>query len=318
MLETVSEDCETENNLENDTEHVFHCIFCNYSTHKKFNYDKHLSTSKHKFNSNENITKDYTCESCNKHFNNYNSLWKHNARVHSNNEDKIGKLTDLIVHVVEQNTILSQQICQLATKPITNTNNTNANNTNINTNATINTNTNNNNNNRFNLNLYLNETCKNAMNIDEFVDSIQVDMTDLEETSRLGFVDGVSRIIINNLNKINVRSNRPIHCSDCKRVTLYIKEEDKWVKNEESDDKMKLLIQTIVGKNIKQIFEWQKIHPEYSDPKSRSSDLYQKMLCEVMSGATDEECKDNITKIIKNIARETMIMKKNDFHPLDT
>ena len=287
-------------NISINIENTYSCLYCNYFTNKKSNYEKHLITLKHKINSKEIGNKEYNCEICNKHFNNSNSLWKHNNRKHPpmNDEDKINKLTNLVVHVVEQNTYLSQQICQLAK---------NSNNTHINSHNT----TTNNNHNRFNINVYLNETCSNAMNINEFVDSIQVGIEDLEETSRLGFVDGISRIIINNLNKIE-RPDRPIHCSDSKRMTFYVKNEDTWSKNDNNNnDKLKIMIQNVAGKNMKQIYEWQKLNPEYCDPSSKSSDTYQKMLFQVMNGDTIEESNENINKIIKNIAKETIIFKKN-------
>lgn len=296
-------------NISINSENTYSCLYCNYFTNKKSNYEKHLITLKHKINSKEIGNKEYNCEICNKHFNNSNSLWKHTSRKHPpmNDEDKINKLTNLVVHVVEQNTYLSQQICQLAKRD---TNNMNINGNNNNNTTTTNSH------NRFNINVYLNETCSNAMNINEFVDSIQVGIEDLEETSRLGFVDGISRIIINNLNKIE-RPDRPIHCSDSKRMTFYIKNEDTWNKNDnkndknDNNDKLKSMIQTVAGKNIKQIYEWQKLNPEYCDPKSKCSDTYQKMLFQIMNGDTVEESNENINKIIKNIAKETIIFKKN-------
>jgi hypothetical protein len=226
---------------------------------------------------------------CNKQFNSNNSLWKHNNRLHTNNNNNtsdISKLTNVVYK-------LADTVSELA-KNVGNHNN--------NTNTT-------NNNNRFNINVYLNETCNNAMNINEFIESIQVGIEDLEETSRLGFVDGISRIIINNLNKID-RPDRPIHCSDSKRMTFYIKNEDTWNKNNNTD-KLKSMIQTVAGKNIKQIYEWQKLNPEYCDPSSKCSDIYQQMLFQVMNGDTVEESNENINKIIKNIANETIIIKNN-------
>jgi hypothetical protein len=281
------------------SEILLECHHCKYHTNRKSNYERHLQSVKHR--NNIQLPKDvmgnniYTCNICNKNYSNKNSLQKHNSRHHSttDNEDKINKLTNLVVKVVEQNTYLSKQICQLAKD---------SNNTNINSNNTTT------NNNRFSINVYLNETCKNAMNINEFVDSIQVGIEDLEETSRLGFVDGISRIIINNLNKIDI-PDRPIHCSDSKRMTFYIKNEDTWNKNNEEDNKIKSLIQNVAGKNIKQIYEWQKLNPEYCDPSSKCSDTYQKMLFQVMNGDTIEESNENINKIIKNIAKETIIIK---------
>ena len=319
-----------------DVKCKFSCNVCNYNTIKKANYDRHLSSSKHKSNinclnyningeTNEDETNNindeelndskYNCKLCKKNFNSNNSLWKHNSRKHPpmNDEDKINKLTNLVVHVVEQNTYLSHQICQLAKR---NTNNTNINGNN---NATVNSNNTTNNHNRFNINVYLNKTCKNAMNINEFVDSIQVGIEDLEETSRLGFVDGISRIIINNLNKLD-RPDRPIHCSDSKRMTFYIKNEDTWNKNNNNNNnnndnnndnnKLKNMVQIVAGKNMKQIYEWQKLNPDYCDPLSKCSDTYQKMLFQIMNGDTIEESNENINKIIKNIAKETIITKK--------
>jgi hypothetical protein len=284
MLKNYEEEYDLQYN-----ENKYICTFCNYYTDKKFNYDKHLLTSKHKINCKEIPPKQYYCEICDKHFNNNNTLWKHNNKYHNENKSDIAKLTNVVYK-------LADTINDLAKNVGNNNNNT----------------TTNNNHNRFNINVYLNETCENAMNINEFVDSIQVGIEDLEETSRLGFVDGISRIIINNLNKIE-RPDRPIHCSDSKRMTFYIKNEDTWNKNNNNDnnDKLKSMIQNIAGKNIKQIYEWQKLNPEYCNPKSKCSDTYQKMLFQVMNGDSIEESKENINKIIKNIAKETIILKKN-------
>jgi hypothetical protein len=279
-------------------ENIFNCDICNYCTHKKFNYDRHILSAKHLKNVEPIESDKYHCVMCDKLYNNSNSLRKHNSRVHpnTNNEVQINKLTDLVVQVVEQNAYLSRQICELV-KDSKNNTNINSNNTTIN-------------NNRFNINVYLNDTCKNAMNINEFVDSIQVGIEDLEETSRLGFVDGISRIIINNLNKMD-KPDRPIYCSDSKRMTFYIKNQDMWNKNEEENNKIKSLIQNVAGKNMKQIYEWQKLNPEYCNPSSKCSDTYQKMLFQVMNGDTIEESNENINKIIKNIAKETIIIKNN-------
>jgi hypothetical protein len=149
---------------------------------------------------------------------------------------------------------------------------------------------------------FLNETCENVININDFVDSIQVGIEDLEETHRLGFVDGISRIIINNLNKIN-KPNRPICCINFDKIKFHIKNEDVWNKNDDNNNhKLKSMIQIVAGKNINQIFEWQKINPGYRHELS-----YQKMLIQVMNGSTIEESNENINKIIKNIAKETII-----------
>jgi hypothetical protein len=168
--------------------------------------------------------------------------------------------------------------------------------------------TNNNNNNNFNLQFFLNDTCKDAMNIMDFVSQLQVGIKDLEETGRLGFAEGISKIFINGLKQINI-NDRPLHCSDSKRETLYIKSNNEWTK--ENEDKIILTnaIKHVAHKNMKQISEWTKNHPEYNDPDSKQNDKYLQIVSEAMSGSTKEETIKNYNKIIKNIAKETVIEK---------
>ncbi len=177
-------------------------------------------------------------------------------------------------------------------------------------NAGHNTNSNNTNSNNktFNLQVFLNETCKNAINMSEFIDQLQVSITDLEETGRLGFTEGISKIFINGLKQMNI-PDRPLHCSDMKRETIYIKNNNEWTKD--SDENMLLVdaIKRVSNKNIKQISEWQKINPEYKNSSSKMNDKYLKIVSEAMSGTTKEECDKNYKKIVKNIAKETIIDK---------
>jgi len=174
---------------------------------------------------------------------------------------------------------------------------------------TINNNTtNNNNNNNFNLNVFLNEKCKDAINLMDFVDSLAVKLKDLENTARLGYVEGISQIFITGLSELNVHK-RPIHCSDFKREILYIKDHDSWEKEDEDKTKLTKAIKIIGSKNMKQITEWQKANPLYNDPESKQNDKYMKMICNAMSGSSKEESDKNYEKIIKNIAKETIIDK---------
>ena len=175
-------------------------------------------------------------------------------------------------------------------------------------NSHINSHNNITNNQSFNLQFYLNETCKNAMNIMDFVSQLQVGINDLEETGRLGFAEGISKIFINGLKQISV-NDRPLHCSDLKRETLYVKNNNEWTK--EGDDKMLLTnaIKHVAYKNMKQITEWTKDNPEYNDPDSKVSDKYQQIVGESMSGSTKEETNKNYNKIIKNIVKESVIDK---------
>jgi hypothetical protein len=172
----------------------------------------------------------------------------------------------------------------------------------------ITNNSNNNSNNQFNLNVFLNDKCKDAINMDEFVDSLQLKLKDLEETARLGYSDGISRIFINGLNELDIYK-RPIHCSDLKRETIYIKDQDTWGKDDTEKSKLTKAVRAIGRKNMKQIFEWQELNPEYNDSSSKQSDRYHKMICNVMNGSTKEEQESNLNKIIRNITKEVVIDK---------
>jgi hypothetical protein len=296
---------------------LFCCKKCDYNTSRKSSYVKHLSTRKHdlEINGNKKLQKVansvFFCEICEKEYTNSSGLWKHQKKCQPKNyDDTVGQhcnssqvivktdettksLTELIMKVVEQNQELTKQIVELSK------NNASINNASIN-NGTIN--------NKFNINIFLNEKCKDAINISDFVSSLVVNVNDLEETTRLGYSEGISKIFINGLKNLDVH-NRPVHCRDLKREILYIKDNNEWTKD--TDDKAVLTkaIKNVAHKNIKQISEWQKMNPEYSNPDSSQNDKYQKILCNAMSGSTQEESDTNYDKIIKNIAKETVIDK---------
>ena len=160
----------------------------------------------------------------------------------------------------------------------------------------------------FNLNVYLNETCKHAMNISDFVNSINLNLEDLENTGRKGYIEGISNILLKNLNKIEDHM-RPLHCSDQKREILYIKDNNEWTK--ECDDKPILTkaIKSIAHQNIKQIQTWKDKHPDCTSSDSRKNDLYLKIVSNSMNGLTEEEGKKNINKIISNVVKEVTIDK---------
>jgi hypothetical protein len=164
-------------------------------------------------------------------------------------------------------------------------------------------------NNSFNLNLFLNETCKDAINITDFVDNIKMQLTDLENFGHLGYVEGVSRILIKNLKDLDI-VKRPIHCSDLKREVLYVKNEDKWTKEEDTAPIFKSAIKQVANKNIRQIPVWREEHPSCLDPQSKQNDVYLKIVSNSMSGGSKEEMDKNYDKIVKNIAKEVTIEKK--------
>jgi hypothetical protein len=172
---------------------------------------------------------------------------------------------------------------------------------------TNNNNTNNNNTNShnksFNLQFFLNETCKNAMNITDFVDSIKLELSDLMSVGDLGYVEGISKIILKNLNALD-ETVRPIHCTDKKRETMYIKDQGQWTKEDEKNTKLRKFVNRIADKNIYLLPKFREKYPDYNDSSSKTSDIYDKMVVEVM-----ETCNDKKDKVIKHISRATFIHK---------
>ena len=249
----------------------------------------------------------YNCTNCDKKYVSRNGLWCHKKRCltkktqPSYNEvlDIVNKDLEFQTFLIEQNKQFMEHIMKQNAQAniITTTTTTNNNNNIIN-----------NNNNTFCINVFLNEECKDALNISEFVDTIILGINELEETARLGYAPGISKIFINGLKKLDV-CKRPVHCSDLKRSTLYIKNNDEWIK--EQDDNINLItaIKKVANKNFKNIFEWQKLYPEYNDSSSKQNDKYHKLICNTMSGSTQEEQIHNYDKIIKNIIKEVVIDK---------
>jgi len=163
------------------------------------------------------------------------------------------------------------------------------------------------NNTSFNLHVYLNETCKNAMNMLDYVNSLQLDLTDLEETGKLGYTNGMSRIFINGLKDMDVHM-RPIHCSDLKREVLYIKEDNVWEKDNENRDKLKSALRKIEKKNIMLIPVWIKAHPNCVISSHRENTPYLKMVMQSTGGENPSDTAD-MAKIITNIAKAVVINK---------
>jgi len=280
----------------------YYCEKCDYGTSKKSNINNHYLTAKHQsaMISNQKkaiISQTFVCQLCNKNYKDNSGLWRHKKTCKPKNDDYLDVSDkEIIKMLIKENSDFKNMILDVV-KTIQ-PNNTNNNNT-INNNTT---------NNNFNLQFFLNDTCKDAINLVDFVSSLQVKLKDLEETAKLGYSEGVSNIFINGLNELEV-NKRPIHCSDAKRETLYIKNNDEWTKEDPSKTHLTKAIKIVSKKNIQQIFEWQKKYPDYNDPESRQNDKYLKMLCSAMNGSTDEEQEKNMEKIIKNITKEVVINK---------
>jgi hypothetical protein len=157
----------------------------------------------------------------------------------------------------------------------------------------------------FNLNFFLNETCKNAMNITDFVDSIKLQLTDLMEVGELGYVEGISKIIVKNLNNLD-ETVRPVHCTDKKRETMYIKDQGQWEKEDDNKTRLKKAINKVADKNIRLLPQFRLQYPEYKNSSSKISDVHDKLVIEVME--TDDNKKE---KIIKNISKATTIKENH-------
>jgi hypothetical protein len=200
----------------------------------------------------------------------------------------------LVMHLLKQNSDLQNKIISMSCHSTITNNSHNNNNTT--------------NNNSFNLNVFLNETCKDAMNITDFVSSVKVSLEDLENTGKYGYIEGISNIIINNLNKI-AQHLRPLHCSDSKREVLYIKDNNEWFK--ESNDKPILTkaIKTIANENMKQISQWTSMYPDCVQSDSKKNKMYLNIVSNSMNGLTKEEGEKNINKIITNVGKQVLIHK---------
>ena len=288
----------------------YNCDTCDYNTSNFKDYKKHLSTAKHQrlIKANEVSQKvpdnkeDHICE-CGKSYRHMSSLCKHKRTcelIVKPIQIQINKeiTPELIIELINQNKELQQMLIEQNKTIIEFANKAGTNNY-------INSN---NNNKTFNLQVFLNETCKDAINLTDFVNQIQISVTDLENTGNLGYAEGISKVFIKNLNDIDF-TQRPIHCSDSKREILYIKDDNQWNKDDEQKTQLSKAIKKVANKNIKQISEWQKLNPEYNDPDSKQNDKYMKIVLNSMSGSTVEEQKNNISKIIKNVAKEVIIEK---------
>jgi hypothetical protein len=288
--------------LTNSCENVaskFSCTTCNYNTDRKSSYDKHLTTAKHikltKINKSCKKScddKNMVCANCDKHFKSRVGLWKHKKTCTEIIDKSIDNETILLL--IKENSEFKNIIMKLVDSSNSNNNTTN--------------NIGNIENKTFNLNLFLNETCKNAMNISEFLSSIKVNLEDLENTGRQGYVEGISNIVSKNLNKLE-QHFRPIHCSDSKREVFYIKENNEWIKENQEKPILKKAIKVIANENIKQIKYWRDKYPDCTEANSKKNDMYLKIVSNSMNGITEEEGHKNIDKIISNVAKEVTINK---------
>jgi hypothetical protein len=304
----------------------FLCIFCNYNTCRKSSYDKHIMTFKHLKvaketeklqNDTEKLQKVakscnepiFTCDFCCKDFLNRSGLWKHKKIFHSNyidhtintSQSNTQITTELVMELIKDNKEMKQIIMEQHNTINNLVKNGITNNINTNTNCM-------NNNKTFNLQFFLNETCKDAMNITDFVESIKVQLCDLENLGEVGYIEGISNIITTNLKALDI-TERPVHCTDKKRETIYIKDDNKWEKEDEKKSRLRKAIKKIANKNYKLLPAYREKYPGCQYSESKYSDKYNKMVIEALGGEGDNDAEKE-DKIIRNITKVAVIQKE--------
>ena len=310
----------------------YSCAQCHIKTNNKKDFEKHLATAKHlrwsqgdagdaEGDAKFPISESFSCENCNRKYRSRNGIWKHkkiclekeinlevvlfnpddepteniilHTNTHHNTNNDITTLTGLVIEVVKNNSEFQKQMLDMCKNMQSNIISNNCNNT---TNS----------NNTFNLQIFLNEHCKDAMNISEFIDSFDLQISDLENVGRVGYIEGMSNIIINKIKELDV-SKRPIHCSDLKREIIYIKDDDVWEREDANNTKFRKVIKKVAGKNIGMLNDWRDMYPECMDVESEYNDIFVKLTRTAM-GPSDTEATE--AKIMKKIVKHIVIDKK--------
>jgi hypothetical protein len=275
----------------------FICEPCDFKCCKNIEYSRHISTSKHIKHSQgykndiktpiKNSECEFRCDNCGNGYKFYSGLWRH-KKICLQTDLHIEEPTDkeLIMLLVKQNTELLEVI----------------------KNGTHNTTNNNNSHNKtFNLQFFLNETCKDAMNITDFVETIKIQLKDLIKVGEIGYVEGISNIITTNLQALDV-TQRPIHCTDKKREVLYVKDDNTWEKENDEKTKIRKLIKSVANKNIKILPEFKEKYPDCKESDSKYSEQYNQLIIESMGGPGNND-DEKESKIIKNISNHVIIDK---------
>ncbi len=312
---------------------TYTCHICDYNTTKTTDYERHCQTMKHKFNTNATISNTsnknatYVCQNCNKEYKDRTGLWRHKKKcciinnedsdsetLVDNNEEFNGIPSNIQMVIADiqsdvQSMLADKELMMALIKD-------NAdfkamlmkifeNGTNHMSHSHNHTNSHNK---TFNLQFFLNETCKNAMNIDEFVSSIQPTLEDLEHVGKVGYAEGISSIIIKKLHEVGL-TQRPIHCSDIKRKVMYVKSDDVWQKEVENKTLLVSAIKQVAKDNIDNILVWQKANPGCTDADSRLNKKYLNMIMNSMSGSSEDEAQKNLNKIIARVSNSVPVSK---------
>jgi len=299
----------------------YECKLCDYICSKESDHKKHLATAKHLKRlvgntGSEKVATEFNCAQCQKKYNTHSGLWKHTQKCkpmpleeeHFNTttpvpappvpatEDadlELKTLSTLVINLIKSNQDLQKQMLDVCQK--------------IQPNININNNSHNNNK-TFNLQFFLNEQCKDAMNIMDFVDTFHLQLSDLERIGEVGYVEGISSIVMDKLCQMDIYK-RPIHCSDAKREIMHVKDKNVWEKENATNDKIRLALKYITKKNTDMIGTWVNAHPGVLDSEHRLNDKYQQLFIEAMGGNKNKTMKEGEDKIIKKISKMVLIDK---------
>ena len=293
---------------------TFTCDKCCFETRNKKDYNRHLLTRKHIKETNGNIITPviFVCDNCSKQFNSRSGLWKHRnkCKVVEPEQAPVTSPLDssLVIELLKQNQEFKELMIEQHNR-MTEQQDTiielskNAGNT------TINNNTNNNTmNNKFNLNVFLNETCKDAINLNDFIQSIELTVNDFINTGEVGYVRGISDIMLERIREMHPHV-RPIHCTDLKRETVYVKDSDVWAKEDETKKHLSKAVRIVANKNKAQVHPWIAENPRYDILDTPECDKFFEYSKASLGGYGKEEDEKFEKKIINNILKETVIDK---------
>ena len=315
--------------IQNDTQKAsksiakFVCDVCDYSCCKRGDWNRHITRPKHVKLANmiqqdtENDAKDantlnqYICN-CGNTYKHHSGLWRHKKQCtyedskidiqDTQKSDEIQELKEFMKYLMHENSDLKNMMLEQSTMMME----VIKNGTVANSHNTISTNSHNK---AFNLQFFLNETCKDAMNITDFVESIKLQLSDLENVAEVGYVEGISNIIVKNLKRLDV-TQRPVHCTDKKRETMYVKDENTWEKDEENK-KMHRVVKKVTDKNARLILKYKELHPDCITYHSRYSDQYNKIIVESMGGSGDNMFEKE-EKIIQRVSKNVTVDKETN------
>ena len=296
-----------DNENSQNSQQYFYCEICDYKSFRNSDYNKHLATRKHLESKNDNeksqkVSNVYICGTCGNSYKYQSGLCKHKktCKTEITEDNQIDTSTldmNLIMQLLKQNDEFKALMVEQNTKLIE-----------AYTNNTTSINTINSHNKTFNLQVFLNEQCKDAMNIMEFVDSIKLDLSDAEMVGKLGYINGISNIIIKHLKALDVHM-RPVHCTDLKRETLYVKYQDVWEKQGDDNKLIRKAIKHISSKNHKAAETFRQLHPDCLEYNSKHGNHFLNLRIEALGGSSGNDSYEGHSKIIKKIAKEVTIDK---------